>query len=342
MGRVIVACLCRHVPMCNVTVADRLPPAAALPARTRFARVDLRDHRALVRLLRRHALVINSTSHHFNLPVMRAALDARVHYLDLGGLFHYTRRQLKLDPEFRKGGRTAILGMGCAPGISNLLALWAAEGMDCVEAVHIKVGGRSWGPSSEAFPYAVGTIREELMLKPAVYHGWAWRFARPRHGVEWFRFPQPVGRQRIFFTLHSEVATLPLSLPGVREASFKIGFPDEIIRAALSSSRSGAPGAPNGAAKPNPPRDCEITVALVRGKANGKRLARMACCKAFSEGSHAAGDWDTAWPPAIVAAMVVAGRIQQPGVFPPERIVPLVPFLAALRRVGFELLCRRE
>ena len=33
---------------------------------------------------------------------MDAALDARCHYVDLGGLFHMTRRQLRLDAEFRR------------------------------------------------------------------------------------------------------------------------------------------------------------------------------------------------------------------------------------------------
>ena len=351
MGRVIVMCLLRQDRTTRVTVVDRQVSPAPLPPRVRFRRVNLLDHRALVRALRGHAVVINSTSHHFNLPVMRAALDARVHYLDLGGLFHFTRRQLKLDATFRRRGLTAILGMGCAPGVANLLARWAAEGMERVEEIHIKVGDRSWDPPSSAAPYAIGTIREELTWKPAIYRRGRWRFERPFSGVEWFRFAAPVGRQKIFRTIHSEVATLPKSFPGVRECSFKIGFPDEMIRAVLHPPRKSRHRASNisAPARPRPggeyralppPHDAEVTAAVVGGFRGGKRMTRVASYIARSSGGHSAGDWNTAWPPAVAAGMIARGELRQPGVSPPERTVPLRPFFARLREAGLSFSLR--
>jgi hypothetical protein len=46
-----------------------------------------------------------------NLNVMQAALAAKIHYIDLGGLFTWTRRQLKLHQDFLRAGLTAIIGM---------------------------------------------------------------------------------------------------------------------------------------------------------------------------------------------------------------------------------------
>ena len=57
-----------------------------------------------------------------NLPVMEAALAARCPYADLGGLYHVTIQQLELDGRFREAGVPAVLGIGMAPGITNLLA----------------------------------------------------------------------------------------------------------------------------------------------------------------------------------------------------------------------------
>jgi saccharopine dehydrogenase-like NADP-dependent oxidoreductase len=197
MGRVIVKCLRRFDRRIRVTVADRQKPAGKLPPGVSYTAADLRDHRRLVQLLRKHDLVVNSTSHHFNLPVMKAALEAGIHYLDLGGLFHYTRRQLKHHRAFEKKDVLAILGMGCAPGVANLLAAWAAEEMERVEEIHIKVGGRSWNPPTSDVPYAAGTIREELTNRPAVFTKGRWTFAKPQSGKEKFPFPAPVGRQKI-------------------------------------------------------------------------------------------------------------------------------------------------
>ena len=151
-------------------------------------------------------------------------------------------------------------------------------------------------------------------------------------------FPAPVGSQRIFLTIHSEIATLPLSFPLLREASFKIGFPDEMIRAALGARKGVMNHAPT--ASHDPSRDCEITLALVRGRVKGNIVTRQASCKAWSAKGHSAGDWDTAWPPAIVACMVARGEIQQRGVFAPEAVVPLDSFLERLRHVGFSFACR--
>lgn len=337
MGRVIVTCLLRLNPTIRITIADLHPPSFPLFSHVQFQKVDLRQHTALVRVLRGHVLVINSTSHHFNLPVMQAALQAHIHYLDLGGLFHFTRRQLKLDVAFRKKGLLAILGMGCAPGISNLLSQWAAEGMDLVEEIHIKVGDRSWGEPFLTMPYAVRTIREELTLKPAVYRDGRWSFKKPRGGVEWFKFPSPVGRQKVFYTLHSEIATLPMSFSGLRDATFKIGFSEEIIRTVLAPKTVVPQTRDIRHPAKTSQHDCEITLALVRGRLHERRITRIASCAAFSSGNRSAGDWDTAWPPAIVTQMVLRGEIQAAGVFPPEGIVPLHPFLQKLKQRGFKL-----
>jgi saccharopine dehydrogenase-like NADP-dependent oxidoreductase len=43
---------------------------------------------------------------------------------------------------------------------------------------------------------------------------------------------------------------------------------------------------------------------------------------------------DTGFPPAIVARLILSGAIRERGVLPPERCVPVAPFLAALAERG--------
>ena len=57
---------------------------------------------------------------------MEACLEAGVNYIDLGGLYHVTKRQLELSPKFEQRGLLAMLGVGSAPGKTNLLAARAA------------------------------------------------------------------------------------------------------------------------------------------------------------------------------------------------------------------------
>ena len=56
---------------------------------------------------------------------MEVALEAGAHYLDLGGLYHVTREQVKLDLRFREAGLLAVLGMGSTPGKTNVMAAHA-------------------------------------------------------------------------------------------------------------------------------------------------------------------------------------------------------------------------
>src|SRR5437870_10652976 len=89
--------------------------------------LDARDPGSLARALEGADVVVNAADYRLNLAVMRGALTAGAHYVDLGGLFHVTLKQLELDEEFREAGLTAILGMGSAPGKTNLLAAAGAR-----------------------------------------------------------------------------------------------------------------------------------------------------------------------------------------------------------------------
>ena len=72
-------------------------------------------------------VLVNSASYRLNLDAMRACLAAGCAYIDLGGLYWMTGRQLELDAEFRDAGLVAILGIGSSPGKTNLMALRAAR-----------------------------------------------------------------------------------------------------------------------------------------------------------------------------------------------------------------------
>ncbi|MFV2045455.1 MAG: saccharopine dehydrogenase family protein [Anaerolineales bacterium] len=126
----------------RVVVADRDLVAAEAVAReagdAASARaVDVTDPQVLEALLEGANACINSVNYYFNLEVMRACLTLGVPYLDLGGLFHMTRKQIELHDEFKSRGVTAVLGMGSCPGVANVQAGWLAGMLDTVESGRI-------------------------------------------------------------------------------------------------------------------------------------------------------------------------------------------------------------
>jgi saccharopine dehydrogenase-like NADP-dependent oxidoreductase len=359
----------------TIVVADVSGQAAARVARTLPRRVPVRHvdadatrPRDLARLLRTIGAfaIINATHHRLNLLVMDAALDAGVHYCDLGGLFHQTRRQLRRHAEWKRADRLALLGIGAAPGIVNVLARSAADAMDTVREIHIAVAGidRTSGrpPTPFGVSYSVRTLFEEASEPAAVFTGGRLRFAPPLSGAQEIRFPRPVGRQTPAFTLHSEIATLPDRYrdKGLRECTFRIALPATAVErltflrdAGLLSSTPIQMGRST-----IDPRECvtrlfernaprpwrgvpvehEILRVVVRGRRGSAVVEETVDCHVRGIRRWRAGiDVDTGCPPSIAMQMLARGDITARGVVAPEGAIPFDAFAAELRRRGMTI-----
>jgi len=269
--------------------------------------VDARDAASLERALQGADVVVNAADYRLNLDVMRSALAVGAHYVDLGGLFHVTRQQLELDGEFRDAGLTAVLGLGSAPGKTNLLAAAAARrlGRD-PESMEIWAATRDPAAANHPFPapYSVQTLRDELQMRPVVLHGGELEEVEPLSGSAEREFPEPVGRATGIYTLHSELATLPLSIPSLREGSFRLclspGLLDKLL--ALEEGELPEPYTQS-------PESVAVHEVDMRGgdaRVVGRTVTRGGSAKSTSE-------------PAARAALEIAdGRLAAPGVRPPE------------------------
>jgi saccharopine dehydrogenase-like NADP-dependent oxidoreductase len=354
----------------QVVVADRdVSAARGLPVET--IQVDVTDPKSLRRALDGAYATIVSLPYRYNLEAMHGALEAGVHYVDLGGLFHMTRRQLELAPEFERRGVMAILGMGSAPGIVNVLATLAARGLDTVREIHCLVGGidrtryRHMPPLW--FGYSADTLLDEFTMPSAVFRGGRFATVPPLDSGERIavRFPPPVGTIRVDTTIHSEVATLPLSFRdrGVREVTFRQGFDTEfrdrlsfLVQLGLAEATANGssivprdvllalvgrfpPPVPIGK-----PLRYEVLRTVVGGTHRGRRVTVTADCHAGNHAGWGIGpDIDTGAPPSIAVQLMLSGEIDlRPGVWAPEQVVPAGPFVRELGRRGMRVTCRKR
>jgi saccharopine dehydrogenase-like NADP-dependent oxidoreductase len=184
-------------------------------------RVDASEADAVARVLEGCAVCVNCADYRLNLSVMRGALDAGVHYVDLGGLYHVTKQQLEFDGEFRERGLGALLGMGSAPGKTNLLAAAAARLGEDPRSLEIWAATRDPAAADHPFPapYSVRTLLDELQLRPVVVEEGRVIEVAPLSGQATRALPEPVGDATGIYTLHSELATLPAAFPSLQEAS---------------------------------------------------------------------------------------------------------------------------
>lgn len=347
IGRVVVRDLFESHPDNHILIADYKESAAQKLAdsfkdrRVQASFADAQQSKNLTDLLKNQSVVINCLQHDFNLRVMKAALSVGIHYVDLGGLFYWTRKQLRLDKKFLDAGLTAVIGSGCAPGITNILAAHGASRLDRVRSIKIRVGGIDFNQHDDAFwfPYSAQTIVEELTLKPWLFSHGKFHQIAPQTGWELTELPKPVGKVWTLWTRHSEIATLPLSFrdKGLRYCDFKVGFDPKFVKEVMKRLRAGSTiqefsklPTPT-----QPPNDYEISRVTVNDQI-------IDChAKAKPEWRASAGDIDTACPISIVAQMIADGTINRRGVSPPEIAVPTQPFFSELEKRGMKIKINR-
>src|SRR5688572_12867964 len=153
-------------------------------------------------------VVVNSAGYRINLDAMRSSLEAGAHYIDLGGLYWMTEKQLEPHDALTEAGRVAILGMGSSPGKTNVMAAHAARvlGTDTVDSVHVAAGGRDLDPpSGESFPYALQTLVDELTMPPVAIRDGEPVELEPMAPGGAVRFADSIGEGETIHTIHSEM-----------------------------------------------------------------------------------------------------------------------------------------
>ena len=188
------------------------------------AAVNARNLRGIVRAAGDCELIVNATASVFNEIVLRAALRLRAHYLDLSS--HLTRNpfkpeQFRYAEKFNEKHRVALINTGAAPGLTNLLVKRAADLLDEVVSVQIRLyeSSESDDPISQWSPEV---SFDEAISEPRIYRHKKFRLAKRFSELEKFRFPEPIGETRVVLAAQDEVATLPYAIP-MRDLDVKIG-----------------------------------------------------------------------------------------------------------------------
>jgi lysine 6-dehydrogenase len=366
MGRAVVHDLANAREVQQIVVAD-FDRARAQEVAWKFGRgkaravfADVRKTSELAKRARGFDVLVNCTQYNWNLDVMRAALAARVNYMDLGGLYHMTKKQFALDRDFRRIGRLAIAGMGGAPGITNVMARALAEPLDRVDSIRVYNAGADEQKyeSPIAYTFSIATILDELTMPPIAFEKGRYVEKPMLSDPEPGSFPQPIGNIVLRHSIHSELGTLAESFrkKGVREVFFKINYEPQLVNLVRNLVETGFtsrdPIAVNGAqvaprsvllallqskATTKTPKDVEALRVVVTGRRGKRRTATaMEMWADYSTRPQlSAVARDTGFPAAIAAVMLGRGEIQGVGVQAPENVVPPRPFFAELKKRGF-------
>ena len=323
---------------------------------------DITNIDRLAELLKPYDVVVNGSSHIFNLDVMEACLASKTNYTDLGGLFHWALKQLKRHDDFKAAGITGIVGSGSAPGIVNVFAKYGADRLDTVDTVLIldaiinpNAGGYKFTP-----PYALNTIVEEFTANNFEFINGKMEELPPFSGKITVDFHEPYGTLNLFNMIHSEVATMPLSFKdkGIQNVAFKLALPaifEERLRFLIENGLASKepinvkgtqivprdvlmelfevkPGEQRVAS--TAPSDKKLLRVLIKGTKDGKKLTYVIETDlGLYPWGMANNAFTVGFPAAVTARMLGNNQIPKKGFFSGESVIdPEIYFYELARR----------
>ncbi len=329
--------------------------AASIGPNVEAHALDTQDRPALLALMRRVQVAVGATSYTHNVQLSSAAIEAGVHFCDLGGNMDVVYAQMSSDAQAKQANVTILPNCGLAPGMACVIAAGGAKRFTKVDAIHIRVGGLPQHPvpplNYQLVFSAEGLINEYLEPAEVLERG-ALRRVESMTGVEELTFPAPFGKLEAFHT-SGGVSTLTKMFEGrVPDLDYKtIRYPGHcekfmtLLDLGFASAEPFMVGSTVRTAReifeemlrrklPANGPDVVLMRVSVTGTMDGRRrtLAYEMIDRYDERLKITAMMRTTAFPTSIIAQMVAQGVITARGAFPPEQCVPLEPFLAELKK----------
>jgi lysine 6-dehydrogenase len=318
--------------------------------------LDVRDREAVGALMRECDAVMSAIPYYFNLELARQAVEAGVHFCDLGGNTEIVFQQKELDSAAKAKGITVVPDCGVAPGMVNILAQHGISKLDAVDSVRIFVGGLPQDPEpplNYQIVYSLEGVLDYYTTLSWVVRDGKRAQVKALSELEQVRFPEPVGELEAFhtagglstmaFRYEGKIPTMEyktLRYPGhahIMEAIRELGLleltpvdvkgvkvvPRDLIVAAMGPRLTKPQG-----------KDLVALRVTVDGKKNGApAMVGWELVDRYDEKNGISAMMrTTGYSLSITGQLQASGAIQPPGVHTPDECVPAERYIAELGR----------
>ena len=322
--------------------------------------LDVRDREAVLAVMRESDAVMSAIPYYLNLQLTEWAVEAGVHFCDLGGNTEIVFQQKELADRAKAKGVTVIPDCGVAPGMVNILAEHGIRQLDSVESVRIYVGGLPQKPEPPLNYQVVYSL--EGVLDYYTTRSWVLRNGRrsqvtalsEREPVE---FPAPVGTLEAFHTAGGlstmafryegkipEMEYKTLRYPGhaeIMETIRDLGLLDldPVDLDGIKVSPRDVFVAAVGPKLAKKGKDLLALRVTVRGTKGGKPAERRFDLVDRYDEAHGISAMmrTTGYSLSITGQMQVRREVGPPGVWTPDECMPAEAYIGELRKRGIEL-----
>lgn len=354
MGQGVARDLIKQTRVVEVILGDlypnpeRLAPKLRESDKVKLIGMNVSYHKGMVDAFKGMDVVINCAGPFYKtaVPVAKAAVEARVNYIDICDDYEGTETLLnsEIDALARDVGITVLTGMGSDPGTNNVLVKWYADQLTTVDEIHLywvvsiaELAGAAWDHSLHM---TLGKIPQYLDGELVLIEGGT--------GVTPVQFLEPLGECLVRYVGHPQPLTIPRYIKGVKNVIIKGAliplWVDELIKEQRDTGfLSKEPLEINGVkvtpydltlklwenipeGRDRGPQASGLKV-IVKGTREGKKVTYTA----DMVGRMAPG---TGLPAAIAALMMDSGDVTVKGVVAPEGCINPAKFLAEFLNRG--------
>jgi saccharopine dehydrogenase (NAD+, L-lysine-forming) len=211
------------------------------PDKIEVVRIDASNVEEMTSLMQSgdYDLVVNATLTDFNRSIIQAAVNAKIHYLDMASdeflepstsetvQKEFLVEQLDWAKDFEDAGRMGVILAGGDAGLSNIMCREAADELDEIDYIGIK----DFGVVECDVPVAMWsfeTYLDDCAAEAVYWEDGQYKYAEPFSGAEMYHFPHPLDRTgKVVYHFHEEPITIPKFIgKPVKYCDFKLGEPD--------------------------------------------------------------------------------------------------------------------
>ncbi len=323
--------------------------------------LDVRDREAVLAVMRECDAVMSAIPYYFNLQMAEYAVEAGVHFCDLGGNTEIVFQQKELMEKAKAKGITVVPDCGVAPGMVNILAQYGIEQMDSVDSVRIYVGGLPQNPEPPLNYQIVYSL--EGVLDYYTTLSWVVRNGKRAQVTalserETIDFPKPAGELEAFHTAgglstmawryEGKIPTMEyktLRYPGhaekmemIRELGLLDLEPVDVKGTQVVPRDVFVNVVGPKLTKPKG-KDLLVLRVEVKGKKGGKPATRRfdLIDKYDEEHGISAMMRTTGYSLSITGQFQASGKVTPPGVWTPDECMPAREYIEELRKRGMDL-----
>lgn len=327
----------------EVTITGRNPQLGMaalerLGAKVQFQVLDLANQHQLNEAVTKADLVVHSAGpfHYRDANVLKTCIAQGVNYVDVSDERSFTRKALAMQSAAEEAGVTAVINTGVFPGMSNSMVRKGVESMEEADSIQLSYVVAGSGGAG------VTVMRTTFIGLQRPFEAWldgTWQPIKPYTAREKLKFPHPYGQAHVYWYDMPEAITLQESFP-VKSVITKFGVVPDFYNHATWSMAHWLPPA-----MLQSPKTVEFLARVshymtdVTDRFTGTGVAIRCDVKGQQSGKpahyvssfvHENAATATGIGTGSIAELILKGKLERPGVYPVEQVLPTDLFMDTL------------